>query len=114
MEYVILKKAVNKPENWEEVVRVCIEYFNVERFGTLNKKGGKWKKVSKARNFAVYIIYTHFHNITLCQIRDYFGYKNHTSIYHCIKTIDGYMDAYPEIKAEYQKIMQLLGLNNPQ
>ena len=43
---------------------------------------------------------------TLRQITVFMGWRDHSSVVHAIRTMQGFVDVYPAFKKQYQKILE--------
>jgi len=92
--------------NWINII-VC-DYFKISPHKV--KETSRKREVVKVRQIAMYLMAKHS-KITLKNIGEHFGGKNHSTVIYAKQTVEDLMDSDKKYKADVLAIEQLLKLN---
>ncbi len=97
------KELLKREPKIEDVVKTVCDYFHVEPEKVLTKS--RKREFAQCRQISMYVLNTKT-RMSLKNIGEYFGGRDHTTVIHSTQTVRDLMDVDEEYKKNVQTIMQ--------
>lgn len=87
----------------DEVIDIVCEHFNLQRAKVCGKP--RYRYIVEARMIAAYLLRSDRHlNLSLSQIGDLLGGRDHSTVMHSVKQIDNLMSVIPEMEQRVREV----------
>ena len=108
--YLTLKNSLRDKSFTNNMLLICDKFFVTPN--NIMASGGRKRKYVQARNMLCYVMYNKL-DYKLEEIAVKIGYKNHTSVMHCIQMQDVDLKFDSEYAEKYEYLVENLRRDDP-